>query len=79
MAWGQNGKQFNPKLKQAVLSGYEEVRELTENERSALPNFIKLACLRFWVSRLIAQQEQKGASLTTEKEPDEMKALLLSL
>lgn len=79
MAWGQNGKQFNSKLKQAVLSGYEDVRELTENERNALPNFIRLACLRFWVSRLIAQQEQKGASLTTEKEPDEMKALLLSL
>lgn len=79
MAWGQDGKQFDGKLKQAVLSGYEEIRALTENEREALPHFIKLACLRFWVSRLIAQQEQKGASLTTEKEPDEMKALLLSL
>ena len=79
MAWAQEKNEINTDLKAALVDGYQQIRTLTADEIQSLDEFIKLATLRFWVSRLIAQQDQKGAAITTEKDPDEMKNLLQSL
>jgi len=79
LAWASDGSKLNTKRMQALIEGYESVRALTADESAALNDFIQLATLRFWVSRLIAQRVQQGASLTTEKDPDAMKTLLQHL
>jgi len=80
MAWCQTPEfKIDPVLADALLKGYESVRPLHEDELMALPEFIVLATLRFWVSRLVAQEQLADAALTTPKNPDEMKRLLLSL
>lgn len=80
MAWCQTPEfTIDATLADALLKGYESVRPLHENELMALPEFIVLATLRFWVSRLVAQEQLADAALTTPKNPDEMKRLLLSL
>ncbi|MEY8262941.1 MAG: phosphotransferase, partial [Bermanella sp.] len=80
MAWCQNDKQqIDHTLKAALLQGYQAERTLSAAETTALPDFLRLAVLRFWVSRLLVQDQQQQASLTTFKDPAQMKALLLSL
>jgi homoserine kinase type II len=79
LAWCAEDKILMEERQQELVKGYESVRKLTSEEHNALPTFIRLATLRFWVSRLIAQSSGSGAALTTSKNPDEMKAVLLSL
>jgi len=80
MAWCQNDKhQIDNKFKEALLQGYQTERKLSEAESKTLPDFLRLAVLRFWVSRVLVQNQQQQASLTTFKDPNHMKALLLSL
>lgn len=80
MAWCQTPEfEMDSNLAEAMLKGYESVRPLHEDELMALPEFIRLATLRFWISRLVAQEQLADAALTTPKDPDEMKTLLLSL
>jgi homoserine kinase type II len=79
LAWCAKNGALNSEYQQSLIKGYESVRPLNENERQALPGFIRLATLRFWVSRLIAQQARTDAALTTSKNPDEIKTVLLSL
>ncbi len=80
MAWCQtDAHQIDNPLKLALMQGYQKERQLSEAETAALPDFLRLAVLRFWVSRLLVQKQQQQASLTTFKDPNHMKALLLSL
>jgi len=80
MAWGKTQQhKIDQTIADAIIQGYESVRPLSDNERRYLPDFLRLAVLRFWVSRLVAQMQQQGAALTTTKNPDDMKALLLNL
>lgn len=83
MAWCTDTSSSNVKLdmqkQQALVNGYESVRLLNDDEATELPGFIKLAALRFWVSRLIAAKSSAEATLTTSKDPNQMKNLLLSL
>lgn len=80
MAWAKkDDATIDNDIANAIVTGYESVRPLTADEKQYLPDFLRLAVLRFWVSRLIAKTEQQGAALTTLKNPDDMKALLLNL
>ncbi|GAA6136169.1 homoserine kinase [Oceaniserpentilla sp. 4NH20-0058] len=80
MAWAQTpNHHLNKNIADAIIKGYESVRPLSASEHEALPYFIRLGVLRFWVSRLVAQSQQQTASLTTHKNPDHMKQLLLNL
>lgn len=80
MAWAKkDDASIDNEIANAIVTGYESVRPLTDDEKQYLPDFLRLAVLRFWVSRLIAKTEQQGATLTTLKNPDDMKALLLNL
>jgi homoserine kinase type II len=80
MAWCQSDKQtIDGSLKSALLEGYQSQRQLSQSEIKSLPDFLRLAVLRFWISRVLVQNQQQQASLTTFKDPNEMKALLLNL
>lgn len=80
MAWGKTPQHtIDSNITDAIIQGYEQVNPLSDEEKRYLPDFLRLAILRFWVSRLIAKTDQQGAALTTLKDPDDMKALLLNL
>lgn len=80
MAWCQEtSKGFNQDLQNAIIKGYEQVRLLSNSEKKALPDFMRLAVLRFWVSRLLSQAQQQDAALTTFKDPNVMKELLVAI
>ncbi len=62
------------------LAGYESRRPLTAEERVALPVFLAVAALRFWLSRLdVAQRnaaEGRGGEHVLQKDPREMRDML---
>ena len=67
--WCVKNKSVNQQKLNALLSGYQEVRMLTESEKKHLPVFLRLAALRFWLSRLEHQLNPKEGDLTLEKDP----------
>ncbi len=62
---------------QAFLAGYEQVRKLENVERDALPGLLRLAALRFWVSRLYDALFPRGGAMTQIKDPEEYRQKLL--
>jgi len=62
---------------QAFLTGYESVRNLQEKEFQALPVLLRLAALRFWVSRLYDALFPRDGALTQIKDPEEYRLKLL--
>jgi len=61
----------------AFLDGYESVRPLEEDEHTALPLLLRLAALRFWVSRLYDALFPRGGAMTQSKDPEEYHKKLL--
>jgi len=59
------------------LEGYTSVRPLTEEEHQALPLLLRLAALRFWVSRLYDAIFPRGGAMTQTKDPEEYRKKLL--
>ncbi len=55
----------------AFLNGYESVRPLEEEEHAALPLLLRLAALRFWVSRLYDALFPRDGAMTQTKDPEE--------
>jgi len=74
------GEGYDPVKTSAFLQGYQEIRSLTGDERGQWSYALRLAALRFWVSRLISlhvggyqNQAEQGEVF---KDPDEMKVKL---
>ena len=61
----------------AVISAYHARRALRPSERDAWPAMLRYAALRFWISRLKDKIFPKQGLLTTIKDPDMMKEILL--
>lgn len=63
----------------AFLEGYASRRALSADESHALPVFLAVAAMRFWLSRLDVglrnQQEGRGGEHVLEKNPEEMRQL----
>jgi len=62
---------------QVFLEGYEQVRRLEDTEQDALPGLLRLAALRFWVSRLYDALFPRGGAMTQTKDPGEYRKKLL--
>ena len=60
-----------------LLRGYESIRALENEEVSAMPIFLRLAALRFWVSRLYDSFNIRDGKDITTKNPDHFKNILL--
>lgn len=64
-----------PALEQALLSGYQSLRALTDAEREALPLALSAAALRFWLSRLEALGRERQGEGQVHKDPGEFERL----
>jgi len=62
---------------QAFIDGYQAVRKLSAAEQQALPDMLRLAALRFWVSRLYDAFFPRGGAMTQTKDPEEYRNKLL--
>lgn len=60
-----------------LLRGYESIRALENEEVSAIPIFLRLAALRFWVSRLYDSFNIRDGKDITTKNPNHFKNILL--
>ena len=60
----------------AFMDGYQSIRPLEEEESHALPLLLRLAALRFWVSRLYDAIFPRGGAMVQTKDPEEYRQKL---
>ena len=63
-------------LVNAFLQGYQSIRPLTEEEKEAWSMLLRIAAMRFWLSRLEDSQTQRQGDLTHCKNPKEYQHIL---
>jgi homoserine kinase type II len=68
---------INTLLCSDFIKGYESERRLTDNENEYLNSALRLAALRFWLSRLEDFHNAKEGVITTIKDPNHFKYILL--
>lgn len=73
----------DPVRRAAFLDGYASARPLTADERAALPAFLAVGAMRFWLSRLDVGARNaalnRGGEHVLEKDPGEMRELARAL
>ncbi|MDQ6970559.1 MAG: homoserine kinase [Mariprofundus sp.] len=62
---------------QAFMDGYQSLRPLQEDECEALPLLLRLAALRFWVSRLYDAFFPRDGAMVQTKDPEEYRQKLV--
>ncbi|MDI9347414.1 MAG: homoserine kinase [Methylacidiphilales bacterium] len=75
--WCVVENQYKTHLVQIFISSYEQHRKLQNSEFNSLPDMLRLAALRFWISRLMDFNFPKPGLLLQNHDPDQMKAILL--
>jgi homoserine kinase type II len=82
-AGDHNGEAPDTTRRTAFLQGYESRRPLSADEKSALPVFLAVAAMRFWLSRLDVgarnAAEGRSGEHVLEKDPAEMRELCAQL
>lgn len=70
-AWcfSEDGIEFDPKISDALISGYEEVRNIPAKEREALPILARGAALRFLLTRAYDWINTPPEAMVTRKDP----------
>ena len=62
----------------SLCHAYASVRPLTTAEKEAWPMVLRVAALRFWLSRLWDSHFPKAGEMTFQKDPDEFKQIILA-
>ena len=70
-----DGRLDAPRLN-AMLQAYQAVRPFSQAEHEAWPSLLRIAALRFWLSRLYDQIYPQAGELTHAKNPDQFKNIL---
>ena len=60
----------------ALLLAYQTIRSIDQNERDSWCYFLRLAALRFWLSRLRDKYFPRGGEITHIKDPDRFKVIV---
>jgi len=60
----------------ALLLAYQTIRSIDQNERDSWCYFLRLAALRFWLSRLRDKYFPRGGEITHIKDPDRFKIIV---
>lgn len=76
--WCLDNNQFKQSKLDGFLSGYHQVRPLSDDEVNSVPIFLRRAAFRFWLSRLHHKFYPKEGELTLVKDPLVMQQLLMS-
>ena len=71
----KNGK-LNKKLESAFLVAYQSIRPFSNTELKAWPIMLRIAAMRFWLSRLEDALIQREGVLTHYKDPKEYQRIL---
>ena len=67
---------IDAELTQLFLASYHSERNLNSLERGAWPVIMRLAALRFWLSRLAYENRQNTANIHTNKDSEQYKIIL---
>ena len=70
-------RQINKSMFLEFIKGYRSERKLTDNEQEYLNVALRLAALRFWLSRLEDFYNAKEGEITSIKDPKHFKDILL--
>jgi homoserine kinase type II len=60
----------------AFVAAYDAARPLLTEERQLLPDLLRAAALRFWISRLVEMHNPRDASLLQPKDPAQYERIL---
>ena len=63
---------------ESLCHAYSSTRPVTASEIAAWPMLLRLAALRFWLSRLRDSHFPKAGEMTFQKDPDEFKEILVA-
>ena len=72
----EDGK-INKIMFSEFIKGYQSERNLTDNELKYLNSVLRLAALRFWLSRLEDFHNMKDGEITSIKDPNHFKDILV--
>jgi len=67
---------LDPRRAKALLAGYASQRSFTPAEHDCWPNMLRIAALRFWLSRQLAVDQHSGQSGVLIKDPDHFMRVL---
>jgi len=70
-------RKINKMMYLEFIKGYESERKLTDNEQQYLNIALRLAALRFWLSRLEDFHNMKDGEITSIKDPNHFKDILV--
>lgn len=68
---------FDEAKHQALMDGYQAIFPLNGYEQEVFPKLLRLAALRFWLSRLMDYHKQTASDQILVKDPDVKKALMI--
>jgi homoserine kinase type II len=68
-AFSADGQKFEPAVGNALLAGYQSVRPISDEERTALPILARGACIRFLLTRLYDWINTPAGAVVTRKDP----------
>jgi len=60
-----------------MIKAYEQLRPMSDREKESFPGLMRLAALRFWVSRLHDAAYPRPGAMTQTKDPEEYRKKLL--
>lgn len=75
--WCCDGGTVNTEKVTALLTAYDSLRPLTQQEKLHTPTLLRAAALRFWLSRLEHQCYPRPGELTQQKDPLVFRRILL--